>query len=135
MRVLQAFGLNSSQAGGYFNLNRRTDMPGMNKVMMTGNIYYGPEIKETSAGDVTEFGIAINSKRKKGEEWVDHADFIDCVCWGKRGESLAGFFDKGQEIQVVGALASNEWEDKEGNKRKRINVTVQEWFFSGKKSE
>jgi len=110
-------------------------MGGMNKVMMSGNITYGPEIKETKAGDITEFGIAINSKRKKGEEWVDHADFIDCVCWGKRGESLSAHFDKGQEIQIVGNLNSSEWDDQEGNKRKKVNVNVQDWFFSGKKND
>jgi|TARA_R110000823_G_scaffold131844_3_gene260289 single-strand DNA-binding protein len=110
-------------------------MGGMNQIMMSGNITYGPEIKETKAGDVTEFGIAINSKRKQGEEWVDHASFVDCVCWGKRGESLSAHFDKGQEIQILGAWNDSSWETKEGEKRKKVSVNVKEWFFSGKKSE
>tara|TARA_B110000495_G_C23020459_1_gene605292 strand:+ start:300 stop:632 length:333 start_codon:yes stop_codon:yes gene_type:complete len=110
-------------------------MGGINRTLLTGNITYGPEIKETKKGDITAFGLAVNSKRKDGEEWVDRADFFDCVCWGKRGEALAANFDKGQEIQIDGKLRSSDWEDKEGNKRKSVNINVEEWCFSGKKIE
>ena len=108
-------------------------MGGMNEINMSGNITYGPEIKETKGGDVTEFGIAINKKRKKGEEWVDHASFVDCVCWGSRGDSLAAQFNKGQEIQIHGSWDDSSWETKEGEKRKSVKVNVGEWYFSGPK--
>ena len=50
----------------------------MNKWMGTGNIARDIESRFTQSGmAVSSFSIAINSRRKQGEEYIDEVDFFD----------------------------------------------------------
>lgn len=69
------------------------------------------------------FSIAINRRKKVGEEWQDEAHFIDCEYWHR---SILQYLTKGKEIAVEGELKQDRWTDKEGNARSRIVVAVGE---------
>jgi len=56
-----------------------------------------------------------------------------CSMFGKRGEAVAPFLTKGQQVGVVGELNAREWTDRDGNKRTSIEVRVNDLTLLGKR--
>lgn len=113
-------------------------MASYNKVILMGNLTRKPEVRYTDGGSaICKFGLALNRRYKKGEEWVEEPTFVDVVMFGKRGEAFAKYHDKGQSAFVEGRLQFQSWEDKKtGDKRSRLDVVAEEWqFVDGKKGE
>ena len=102
----------------------------INRVNLTGNLTRDPELRTTTGGiSVLTFGLAVND-RKRGEngEWEDVPNFIDCVMFGNRAESVSRFIVKGSKVAVEGKLRYSTWEGKDG-KRSKIEVIVDEIEF------
>ena len=99
-----------------------------------GRLTAEPELKSTANGvEVTSFTIAVErSYTKSGEQ--RQADFIDCVAWRKTGAFICKYFKKGSMIAVTGEIQTRNYEDKNGNKRKAVEVVVDEVSFTGEKS-
>ena len=103
----------------------------MNSVSILGRLVASPELRTTPNGiSVTTFTVAVNrayvAKDKERE-----VDFIDCVAWRNTAEFLARYFRKGQMIAVTGKLQTRTYEDRDGNKRKAVEVMVDNVFFGG----
>lgn len=49
--------------------------------------------------------------------------------------SLEQYLVKGQSVAVSGTISEREWTDKEGNKRKSVDVRVNEVALMGGRSE
>lgn len=94
----------------------------MNKVVLMGRMAADPELRTTQSGiSVTGFTLAVDRPYvKKGED--RQTDWIDIVAWRQNAEFVCKYFHKGDPIVVNGTLQSRNWEDKEGNKRKNIEV-------------
>jgi single-strand DNA-binding protein len=106
----------------------------MNNVQLIGRLTRDPELKHIGSDNtaICNFGIALNRTYKTASgEKREETTFVDCECWGVRGENLAKFFQKGKEIALDGALKMDQWEDKEGNKRSKLTVKVLNWHFTG----
>lgn len=94
-----------------------------------GRITKTPEIRKTADGkSVLDFSIAINRPFVKDK---DHpmADFVDCTAWGNTADIIAKYFDKGSRIGVSGRVQIDNFEDKEGVKRKSWKVQVESFEF------
>ena len=79
----------------------------INKVMLTGNLTRDPELKSTSTGTaLLRIGIAVNDRRynAKEDKFEDLPNFIECVMFGKRGESLEKYLKKGAKVAIEGKL-------------------------------
>lgn len=99
----------------------------INKVMITGNLTRDPELRQTPAGtQVMNFGVAVNGRAKNQQtgEWEDRPNFVDCVVFGDRAEPLSRFLGKGSKVAVEGKLRYSAWEDKEGKRRSKLEVVV-----------
>lgn len=107
----------------------------MNKVILKGRLTNKPQTKNiTDEMSVTRFSIAVDRKYKKDEE--TKADFINIVAWNKTGEFIEKFFDKGQEILIIGRLETSHYIDKDSQKKlTSYNVVVEEVEFVGKKEQ
>jgi single-strand DNA-binding protein len=102
----------------------------MNKVILKGRLTGKPELKSTVNGvAVTDFSIAINRRFSR-----EQTDFINCQAWRTTAEFVCKYFDKGQEICVVGELHNDKWE-KDGETRYASRVSVDEVYFCGSKAE
>ena len=96
----------------------------MNHVSLIGRLTRDAEQTYTKSGaPLAKFSLAVNERRKQGDEWTDYAHFIDCTLWGKRAESLGKYLVKGKQIGVTGSLDQQRWE-KDGQKRSRVEVKV-----------
>lgn len=105
----------------------------MNKVILIGRLARDPEVRQTQSNEpiaVCRFSVAVDrpysSKRKEGDAT---ADFINCICFGKRGESIGQYFHKGNRIAIIGRLQVSFWQDKNGQKRSSTDVIVEDFEF------
>jgi single-strand DNA-binding protein len=108
-------------------------MSNLNVVVLQGNLTRDPETRFSAAGlAIVSFGIAVNGGFGEKEE----VSFIDCTAFGKQGEALAKFFNKGKQILVQGRIRQERWEDKTtGGKRSKLSVIVESFnFVSGGKA-
>lgn len=107
----------------------------INNVVLMGRLTAAPELKTTQSGISTvRFSIAVERRyNKQGEE--KQTDFIDCVAWRQTAEFVSKYFNKGSMIAVIGSIQTRNYEDKNGNKRKAVEVQVDNVSFCGSKSE
>lgn len=105
---------------------------GFNKVTLMGNLTRDPETRQTPNGQsVTNFALAVN-RTWKGQDGQtqEQVSFIDCVAWGKTGEVIAQYMQKGRPILVSGRLDQRSWEQ-DGQKRSKVEVIVEDFNFVG----
>lgn len=108
----------------------------MNNVNLLGRITADIELKHTPSNvAVVSFSLAVD-RGYKNEDGTKQTDFIDIVAWRNTAEFIAKYFSKGQRMAIQGRLQTRDWEDKNGNKRKAVEVIVDNAYFAdGKKSE
>ena len=104
----------------------------MNKVILLGHITKDPELRFTAGSGtaVSRFTIAINRPKRKDQEKAE-TDFINCVAFGKRAETIAQYFQKGSQIAISGRIQTGSYEAKDGTKRYTTDVKVDEFDFVG----
>ena len=104
----------------------------MNKVQLIGRLTKDPDLRYTKNNiAVASYTIAINT----GYGEKQQTDYINISTWGKSGEFVSKYFKKGQAIGIVGRLNSNNYEDKNGNKRYSLEVITEDIEFIGDKKE
>jgi single-strand DNA-binding protein len=110
-------------AGGKRGLNNMSDL---NHVTLIGRLTRDAELKYTSGGmAVCKFSIAVNRKKKNGDEWVDEASFFDIVLWGRQGEAINQYLVKGKQIGVDGELRQERWQDRDsGQARSKVEIVA-----------
>jgi single-strand DNA-binding protein len=95
----------------------------VNSVFLTGNLTRDPEVKFLKSGTaVASFGLAVNNRVKRGDEWVDDPCFIDITVFGKTAEQIGETIDKGMPVLVEGRLQYRTWEGQDGQKRSKHEV-------------
>ncbi|MDO4300787.1 MAG: single-stranded DNA-binding protein [Clostridia bacterium] len=111
----------------------------MNRVILLGRMARDPEVRYTQAAEplaVCRFSVAVDRPFSRNrQEGEPTADFINCVCFGKRGESIGQYFRKGNRIAVTGRLQVSNYTDQQGNKRYSTDVIVEDFEFVESKAE
>ena len=106
-------------------------MANLNKVLLIGRLTRDPETRATGAGSsVVQFGLAVNrtyTRRDSGER-VEETCFVDVEAWGKTGETIARYMNKGRQIFVEGRLKFDTWE-REGQRRSKLSVVCETFQF------
>lgn len=100
----------------------------INRVFISGNLTRDCELRKTQGGtDVLTFGLAVNDRYRNPQtgEWEDRPNFIDCVLFGARADSLGRIMRKGMKVTVEGKLRYSQWE-RDGQKRSKVEVIVDE---------
>jgi len=108
-------------------------MANLNKVFLIGNLTRDPELRYTPNGvAVCEFGIAVNrSWTSKDGQKRDETCFVDCQAWARSGELISEYCKKGRPLFIEGRLTFDSWEGRDGQKRSRLRVTVENFQFLG----
>jgi single-strand DNA-binding protein len=103
----------------------------MNQLNVIGNLTKDPETRSVGETSVTQFGVALNRRFKgKDGEPKEVTTFVDCECWGAKGETIAKFLEKGRKVYLTGELKMDSWEDKEsGAKRSKLLMNVMDFEF------
>ena len=107
----------------------------INNAVIMGRLVADPELRTTSSGNsVSSFTVAVDrSFARQGEE--KQADFIDVIAWRQTAEFICKYFRKGSMIAIQGHIQTRMYEDKNGNKRKAVELIADNVSFCGTKPE
>ena len=99
-------------------------MADINHVVIVGRLTRDAELKYTAGGQaVCKFSVAINRRRKNGDQWEDEANYFDTVVWGRQAETLAQYLLKGKQVGVDGELRQDRWQQ-DGQNRSKIEIVA-----------
>ena len=101
-------------------------MADVNRVVEIGHLTRDEELTYTPGGmAIGKVSIAINRRVKKGQDWVDEANYFDVVIFGKQAEALKRFLTKGKQIAVDGFLKQERWQDQQtGQNRSAVKIVA-----------
>ncbi|MDO4855597.1 MAG: single-stranded DNA-binding protein [Limosilactobacillus gorillae] len=98
----------------------------LNRVVLTGRLTRDPELTYTQSGTpVLRFSIAVDRQFKNRETGRRDADFINCVIWRTSAENFARFTHKGALVGLDGRLSTSNYENQQGQRVYRTEVTVE----------
>ena len=105
----------------------------MNCVTIMGRLTSAPIPRGSGDRLAAAFSLAVQRdfKDKDGERGVD---FVDCVAFGKLGEHVLGYFNKGNMMALRGRLFCGSDTDKDGQQRKSWQVIADDCYFCEKKA-
>jgi len=110
-------------------------MTDLNHVVLIGRLTRDAELKYTSSGQaVCKFSIAVNRRKKSGDQWEDEANFFDIVVWGRQGESIHQYLLKGKMIGVDGELRQDRWQQ-DGQNRSKVEIIANNLQLLGSSSQ
>lgn len=106
----------------------------LNHIVIMGRLTRDPELKTTNSGiPVVSFSLAVDrdfADKESGERGVD---FIDVIAWRHTAEFVSRYFTKGRMAVVSGRLQTRNWTDKDGNKRKAVEIVADNVYFGDSK--
>ena len=94
----------------------------MNKVLLTGNLTKDAELSFTASSGlaIAKFTIANNVGYGEKKE----VNFVNCVLFGKRAESLANYLVKGTSVVLDGRLKLDSYDKQDGTKGYSTSVLI-----------
>lgn len=107
----------------------------LNKVFLMGRLTQYPELRHTNSGiPFTRFSLAVDRDYKaKSDE--KETDFFNVIAWRSTAEFVAKYFAKGRMAVVEGRLQTTSWQDKDGNKRRSLDVVADNVYFGDSKRD
>ena len=112
-------------------------MANYNKVFLIGNLTRDPELRYSPAGvAVARLGLAVNRRFKGADDQLkEEVAYLDVKCFGREAENVSQYLKKGAPLLVDGHLAYSQWENKEGEKRSKVEVISERIQFLPKASQ
>ena len=108
----------------------------LNVAVIMGRLTADPELRHTPNGyAVTSFTLAVDRSFANKETGERQCDFIDVVAWRGTAEFVCRYFTKGQMMAVDGSIQTRTYEDKQGNKRKAVEIQANNVSFTSSKRE
>ncbi|GMO29908.1 MAG: hypothetical protein Pg6A_18520 [Termitinemataceae bacterium] len=96
----------------------------VNHVVLIGRLTRDAEYKVLPSGQgVCNFAIAVNRRKKVGDQWEDEANYFDIVLWGKQADSINRYLVKGKQVGIDGELRQDRWVQ-EGQNRSKVVISA-----------
>lgn len=96
-----------------------------NSVLLIGRLTKDSEVRYTRNGSaVSSFSIAVNRRRKSGEQWIDEVSYFEINLYGKAAENLAQYLIKGRQVAVNGELRQDRWTNGEGKAKSKVFIVA-----------
>ena len=101
----------------------------MNRATLIGRTTSDIEIKHTNSNKaVATFTLAV-------DRYPDATDYIPCVAWERRAETLAQYVKKGDRLAIAGRIQVRQYETQQGEKRTITEVIVEDFDLIQPKRE
>ena len=99
-------------------------MNDLNRVNIIGRLTRDAELKTTGGNcSIINFSVAVNRRRKSGDQWEDEANFFDVTVFGKSAEFLYQYLLKGKQVAIDGELRQERWIDgTSGHSRSKVSI-------------
>ncbi len=96
----------------------------INVITLVGRLTRDSELKYTNSGTaICKFSLAVNRKKRQDEQWVEEVSYFDITLWGKLGEAISQYLNKGKQVAVSGELRQNRWEQ-DGQNRSKVEIVA-----------
>lgn len=91
---------------------------------VVGNVVTEVVPRRVGETNFVRFRVASNSRRRTADgSWEPgNSLYVTVGCWGRVADGVAGRLFKGDPVVVVGYIHTNEYVDKEGNRRSSMEV-------------
>lgn len=107
-------------------------MAGVNKVTLIGNLGRDPEVRYAQSGTaIAKLNLAVTERRKSGDSWEDHTEWVRVTCFGKTAENAGQYLAKGRQIYVEGRMQTSKYTDREGQEKWTTEVVASNIVFLG----
>lgn len=101
----------------------------MNIINLIGRLTRDPELKYSPQGvAVASFSVAVPRDHNR-----EQTDFIDCVAFREKAETIAKYLSKGQQFGITGQLQIETFTRRDGSNGKAAKVLVNRFDFIGSK--
>lgn len=109
----------------------------LNRVSIAGRLAKNLEIRHTQSGvAVASFTLAVEGDFKDKQTGERPVYWADCIAWRERAEFMSKYLhEKGRVVIVDGHLQTRAWTDKDGNKRKSVEVVADHVYFGDSKRD
>ncbi|MCP4499021.1 MAG: single-stranded DNA-binding protein [Deltaproteobacteria bacterium] len=109
-------------------------MAGVNKVILVGNLGRDPEVRYAQSGTaVAKLNMAINERKKEGDEWIEHTEWVRVTCFGRTAENVGQYLSKGSQLYVEGRMQTSKYTDRDGAEKWSTEVVANNVVFLGGK--
>jgi single-strand DNA-binding protein len=99
----------------------------INNIVISGNLGNDPEMGN-GAKTSCRFSVAVNDSR-------DNTTWFNVRAYENQAETCARYLNKGSGVIVVGRMASYEFTDRDGNKRRAWELIANRVQFIGAKEQ
>ena len=107
----------------------------MNKAILIGRVTKNIEYKTTQSGKpVSVFTLAVNRDYKNTNGEYD-ADFINCVAYDQKAETINKYVRKGDKFGVIGRISTRTYDKQDGSKGYITEVIVDGFEFLENKKD
>ncbi|MCV7066834.1 single-stranded DNA-binding protein [Mycolicibacterium farcinogenes] len=88
---------------------------------IVGNIITDPVRRRFGDQELYKFRVASNSRRRNPDGSWEHGNslYVTVNCWGNLATGTSASLTKGDAVIVVGHVHTDEYDDKEGVRRRR----------------
>lgn len=103
-----------------------------NFVLVSGHLAADPDFRVTQNGTaICKFRVAVNRRFKdpKTGDWRDDTAWVPVDVWREQAERLRDRLKKGSPVHVEGRLKTEEYEDKQGQKRSVLKIVARRVQF------
>ena len=99
---------------------------------IVGRLGNDPQFSISERGTVVvRMSVAVEHRRKKGDEWVSDTVWHDVTCFGELADNLASSVTKGDEIIATGRIeAPRSFEKKDGTTGVSLPMVATDVGFS-----
>lgn len=108
----------------------------LNHIVIMGRLARDPELRRTQTGTpVASFRLAVERDFKDKASGERITDWIDVTAWSYTAEFVSKYFTKGRMAVVSGRLQTQEWTDRDGNKRRSVGVVADSVYWGDARRE
>lgn len=98
-----------------------------NTITVVGNLTRDPELRFTQTGQARAvLGIAVNRRwrNRQTNDWEEQVSYFNVICWDELAENISESVRKGNRVIVYGRLEQRDWETRDGEQRKVIEIVA-----------
>lgn len=109
----------------------------LNRCDFIGRLGKDPEVRYSASGDaIASFSLAVGIQYKdKSGNKQESTEWVNCVAFGKIGEIIGQFLNKGSQVYISGRLKTEKYQDKSGADRYSTKIVVNNMQMLGNRQD
>lgn len=92
----------------------------INSVVLVGRLTKDCQTRQAGQSTVTSFSVAVNRRKKQGDQWVEEVSYFDIEVWNTK---ITQYLAKGRQVAVDGELRQDRWES-DGKTQSKVYVVA-----------